>query len=83
MMWADAVSISIDKANRRAVVLYSDKMMLVWDLSQVKDKKDIILKSFYSHSGPIHDLKPVPSKSKIGLNSPSPGENRSHVNSRK
>lgn len=70
MMWADVVSISIDQVNKRAVVLYSDKMMLVWDLSRVKEKKDFILKSFYSHSGPIHDLKQVPNSSKIGLNSP-------------
>lgn len=52
--FADVVSCAIDNVNNRAVALYSDRMMFVWDVAELKSVT--VLRSMYSHSGPIHDI---------------------------
>lgn len=41
-------------------------MMFVWDVAELKSVT--VLRSMYSHSGPIHDIKLVPNQFPIGLN---------------
>ena len=52
--FADVVACAIDTLNNRAVALYSDRMMFVWDVAELKQVT--VLRSMYSHSGPIHDI---------------------------
>jgi len=48
------IACAIDDLNNRAVALYSDRMMFVWDVAELKSVT--VLRSMYSHSGPIHDI---------------------------
>ena len=41
-------------------------MMFVWDVSDLKSVT--VLRSMYSHSGPIHDIQVVDNKVQVGLN---------------
>lgn len=41
-------------------------MMFVWDVAELKSVT--VLRSMYSHSGPIHDIQAVPNQHQIGLN---------------
>ena len=52
--FADVIACAIDDLNNRAVALYSDRMMFVWDVAELKSVT--VLRSMYSHSGPIHDI---------------------------
>ena len=52
--FADVVACAIDNVNNRAIALYSDRMMFVWDVAELKAVT--VLRSMYSHSGPIHDI---------------------------
>ena len=56
----------MDTVNKRAVALYSDRMMFVWDVAELKTVT--VLRSMYSHSGPIHDIQVVDNMHKLGLN---------------
>lgn len=60
------VACAVDTVNNRAVALYSDRMMFVWDVSDLKSVT--VLRSMYSHSGPIHDIQVVDNKVQVGLN---------------
>ena len=60
------VACAIDTLNNRAIALYSDRMMFVWDVAELKQVT--VLRSMYSHSGPIHDIQVVPNEFPIGLN---------------
>lgn len=62
--FADITSISIDDQNRRAVVLYSDRMMFIWDIREME--KITVFKSNLFHCGPIHDLQYVPNSIELG-----------------
>lgn len=60
--YADAVALKMDVNREKLFVLYSDKMMLVWDM---RNKSKIsIHRSFLGHNGPIYDLKEIPTGSK-------------------
>ena len=52
--FADAIACSIDTKNSKALILYSDKMMFLWDFKNMSSIT--VSRSLYSHSGPIHDL---------------------------
>ena len=52
--FADVIACAIDHLNNRAIALYSDRMMFVWDVAELKSVT--VLRSMYSHSGPIHDI---------------------------
>ena len=52
--FADVIAVALDNLNMRAVALYSDKMMFVWDVKSLKAVT--VNRSFYSHCGPIHDI---------------------------
>ena len=60
------VACAIDNANNRAIALYSDRMMFVWDVAELKSVT--VLRSMYSHSGPIHDIQVIDNKFQIGYN---------------
>jgi len=64
--FADVVACAVDQLNNRAVALYSDRMMFVWDVAELKSVT--VLRSMYSHSGPIHDIEVVQNQFPIGLN---------------
>ena len=64
--FADVIAVAIDNLNMRAVALYSDKMMFVWDVKSLKAVT--VNRSFYSHCGPIHDIQTVPNEFEMGLN---------------
>ena len=64
--FADVIAVSIDNLNMRAVALYSDKMMFVWDVKSLKAVT--VNRSFYSHCGPIHDIQVVPNEFEMGYN---------------
>ena len=64
--FADAVACAIDKQNQKVLILYSDKMMFLWDLKVMSSIS--VSRSLYSHCGPIHDLKVLSNEFNIGLN---------------
>lgn len=60
------VALAVDTVNKRSVALYSDRMMFVWDVAELKQVT--VLRSMYSHSGPIHDVQLVENIHPLGLN---------------
>ena len=64
--FADVIACTIDHLNNRAIALYSDHMLFIWDVGALKSVT--VLRSMYSHSGPIHDIQVVSNKHQIGLN---------------
>ena len=52
--FADVIACTIDHLNNRAIALYSDHMLFIWDVGALKSVT--VLRSMYSHSGPIHDI---------------------------
>lgn len=63
--FADALAVIADEIRHRLVVVYSDKMVFVWD---VKDQtKSQVTRTFLSHNGPIHDIKKINNTWSVGL----------------
>lgn len=56
--FADALAVVVDEKNMRVLVLYSDRMLLVWDVHDFA--KISIYRSSYSHCGAIYDMQYVP-----------------------
>jgi len=56
--FADAVAVAIDDERKRVVVVYSDRMMFMWDIKNLE--KISVYRTFLYHSGPIHDLQCLP-----------------------
>jgi WD40 repeat protein len=52
--FADVIACHIDEANNRAVTLYSDRMMFIWDIK--KFDQITVYRTFMSHNGAIHDI---------------------------
>jgi WD40 repeat protein len=52
--FADALAVLVDEKNQRIVVLYSDRMIFIWDVSKMD--KITVYRTLFSHSGPIYDL---------------------------
>lgn len=63
--FADVVACYIDEQNQRAVTLYSDRMMFIWDIK--KFDQITVYRTFMSHSGPIHEIQVVPNNTMIGF----------------
>lgn len=59
------VACYIDEQNQRAVTLYSDRMMFIWDIK--KFDQITVYRTFMSHSGPIHEIQVVPNNTMIGF----------------
>lgn len=52
--FSDALAVIADDIRHRLVVVYSDKMVFLWD---VKDQAKVqVTRTFMSHNGPIHDI---------------------------
>ena len=59
--YSDAVAIALDSEREKLIVVYSDRMTLIWDL---KEKEKIqIQRSFLSHRDPVTDLAELPDSS--------------------
>lgn len=52
--FADIIALVVDEVNSRIVVLYSDRMIFIWDIKQLD--KISVYRTGLSHSGPIHDI---------------------------
>jgi len=63
--FADALAVLVDEVNQRALVLYSDKMIFVWDMHVME--KISVYRTLYSHCGPIYDMQAVPNKLTVGF----------------
>jgi WD40 repeat protein len=63
--FADALAVVADEQRHRVVVVYSDKMVFLWD---VKDQTKVqVSRTFLSHNGAIHDIQKVKKSWKIGI----------------
>jgi len=52
--YSDVLAVISDETTHRILVVYSDKMVFLWD---VKDtSKTTVVRTFLSHNGPIHDV---------------------------
>ena len=63
--FADALAVLVDETNQRALVLYSDKMIFIWDMHVME--KISVYRTLYSHCGPIYDMQAVPNKLSVGF----------------
>jgi hypothetical protein len=45
----------VDEKNQRVLVLYSDRMVFIWDVKQMD--KISVYRTLYSHCGTIYDLQ--------------------------
>eukprot|EP00357_Protocruzia_adherens_P030928 CAMPEP_0115043006 /NCGR_PEP_ID=MMETSP0216-20121206/46605_1 /TAXON_ID=223996 /ORGANISM="Protocruzia adherens, Strain Boccale" /LENGTH=1428 /DNA_ID=CAMNT_0002425231 /DNA_START=108 /DNA_END=4394 /DNA_ORIENTATION=+ len=63
-MFADTLTICYDPTHSKAVTLYSDMTLFIWDLRKLQ--KITVYRSFLFHAGPIHDIQIVPN-SEAGL----------------
>ena len=63
--FADVVALKVDEAGQRVVVVYSDRMMFVWDI-KLMDKISVY-RTMLAHSGPIHDLQYIPNNLPVGF----------------
>ena len=63
--FADALAVLVDERNNRVIVLYSDRMIFVWDVHALD--KISIYRTLYSHCGPIYDMQYVPNQMAIGF----------------
>ena len=52
---ADVLSVQCDSLRKRFLAVYSDNMVILWDYSDVK--KATVMRTFYSHNGPIYDIQ--------------------------
>lgn len=52
--FADTLAVIVDETNMRVVVLYSDRMIFIWDIKQLE--KISVYRTALSHCGPIHDI---------------------------
>jgi WD40 repeat protein len=59
--FADAVGVVLFSENQRLLTLYSDRSVFVWDIKQFGTIT--ALRAFLHHSGPINDLKILPTSS--------------------
>ena len=59
--FADAVAVQMDVERQKIVVLYSDRMMFMWDIKKLE--KIGVFRTFLHHCGPIYDLEALPSTS--------------------
>lgn len=57
--YADCIALDMDEEKERIIAVYSDKMVLIWDLT-VKEKVKV-MRAFLSHKGAISDLEIMPS----------------------
>jgi WD40 repeat protein len=63
--FADALAVLVDEKNQRIVVLYSDRMIFIWDVSKMD--KITVYRTLFSHSGPIYDLQYIQNNLPIGF----------------
>jgi WD40 repeat protein len=62
--YADIMACAVDELNNRVVAVYSDRMMFVWDISDLK--KISVYRTFLSHCAPIHDIQTIPNYLALG-----------------
>jgi WD40 repeat protein len=56
--YADCIAVEMDGAKERLVAVYSDGMILIWDLS-IKEKVKV-MRAFLSHNKTIYDIEILP-----------------------
>jgi WD40 repeat protein len=59
------LAVIADDQRRRILAVYSDKMVFLWDVKELTNI--IVIRTFLSHNGPIHDIQRVDSTFNIGL----------------
>mmetsp|Transcript_39353 Transcript_39353/g.45182 ORF Transcript_39353/g.45182 Transcript_39353/m.45182 type:complete len:184 (+) Transcript_39353:468-1019(+) len=52
--YADCIAVEMDESKDRVISVYSDRMILIWDLSNKEKVK--VMRAFLGHNGPIYDL---------------------------
>jgi len=65
--YSDVVAVIADEVRHRIILVYSDKMVFLWDVNDAK--KVSVVRTFLSHNGPIHDIQKVNPNFSIGLSS--------------
>jgi WD40 repeat protein len=63
--FADCLGVIVDEVNMRVVVLYSDRMIFIWDIKDLE--KISVYRTALSHCGPIHDIQYIPNSMEIGF----------------
>lgn len=56
--YADCLAVAMDGERQRVVTVYSDKMILLWDLTTIQKVK--VMRAFMSHSASITGLEFMP-----------------------
>ncbi len=62
--FADTQAVIVDETNQRVVVLYSDRMIFIWDIKQLD--KISVYRTSLAHCGPIHDIQYIPNSMDVG-----------------
>lgn len=63
--YADVLSVQVDAARQRFLLVYSDNMVILWDYNDMK--KIHVMRTFLAHCGPIYDICKIPEEFTIGL----------------
>jgi WD40 repeat protein len=63
--FADCIAVLVDELNQRVIVLYSDRMVFIWDIKNFS--KISVYRTALSHCAPIHDLQFIPNSSALGF----------------